>query len=32
MKVRIYITNALTKEIVTDHEVVVFEDYDKELM
>ena len=32
MKVRIYIKNALTKEIVTDHEVVVFEDYDKELM
>jgi hypothetical protein len=32
MKVRIYIKNALTKEIVTDHEVVLFEDYDKELM
>ena len=32
MKVRINIKNALTKEIVTDHEVVVFEDYDKELM
>ena len=32
MKVRIYIKNALTKEIVTDHVVVLFEDYDKELM
>jgi hypothetical protein len=31
MKVRIYIKNALTKEIVTDH-VITVEDYDKELM
>jgi len=31
MKVRIYIKNALTKEIVTDH-IITVEDYDKELM
>jgi hypothetical protein len=31
MKVRIYIKNALTKEIATDH-VITVEDYDKELM
>jgi hypothetical protein len=31
MKIRIYISNALTKAIVTDH-VITVEDYDKELM
>jgi len=32
MQLRIHVKNALTKEIVTDHAAVVFEDYDKELM